>query len=283
MNRVDLGPDGASEMSEVRLRLFAWTSFLGLAIAFLFVGFPAIDLSVSGWFYLGKRAFILNEISLGPIIRSLFKAFFFVIMLVVLTGLFYTIVTRSRLIGLGFSRWLYLASCLIIGPGLVTSAILKDHWGRARPRHIEYFDGTQKFTPAFVRSSECSKNCSFVSGEAATIYASIFAFALIAGRRRRRLIRIGIAAGTLSGFVRIAQGGHFLSDVLSAGVFMMLVCLSLHWLILDRFGEACADGGPLHRRLSDLAAGMGRELGKFGKRIRRAVQKDEDENDPRAW
>lgn len=283
MDRADPAKDTANRMPQFHLQLFAWTSFLGLATAFVFVGFPEIDLWVSGWFYQGNRAFIFNTISFGPIIRSLFKALFFVAMLVFLVGLLYAIVKRSHLFGLDFPKWLYLVLCLIIGPGLVTNALLKDNWGRARPRHIEQFDGPQKFTRVFVRSSECPRNCSFVSGEAATIYAGFFALAMIMRRRRRLLFNLGIAAGTASGFVRIAQGGHFLSDVLFAGIFMMLVCLSLHWMIFHRFGETYADDGRLHRWLHGLTAGIGRQFDKLRNRIGWPPRRDERDDDSRLW
>ena len=56
---------------------------------------------------------------------------------------------------------------LVLGAGLVVNGILKDDFGRARPRDIEAFGGSSQFTPAFVVSHECDRNCSFSSGDGA--------------------------------------------------------------------------------------------------------------------
>src|ERR1700733_12381547 len=54
---------------------------------------------------------------------------------------------------------------LAVGPGLVVNVVFKDHWGRARPAQIEAFGGTERFSPAFVPSDQCSSNCSFPAGD----------------------------------------------------------------------------------------------------------------------
>jgi hypothetical protein len=42
-----------------------------------------------------------------------------------------------------------------------------------------------------------------------------------------------VAAGAASGLIRMGEGGHFLSDVLFAGVFMALDVALIHWLVFD--------------------------------------------------
>jgi dolichol-phosphate mannosyltransferase len=106
--------------------------------------------------------------------------------------------------------------------------VFKENMGRARPRDIVEFGGTKTFTPPLVPSRECARNCSFISGEASSIYAAFFALALLIPQYRMGLLISGIAAGTLAGIVRIIQGAHFLSDVLFAGVFMAITVSLLH-------------------------------------------------------
>ena len=65
----------------------------------------------------------------------------------------------------GWRRWLFLLLTLIIGPGLITNTLLKDNWGRARPHQITEFGGRAQFTPAFVITNQCVRNCSFTSGD----------------------------------------------------------------------------------------------------------------------
>lgn len=124
----------------------------------------------------------------------------------------------------------FLLLTLGLGPGLLVNTVIKNHSGRARPVHVQEFGGDKKFTPAFVISDQCKRNCSFVSGDAALGY---FGLAFVFVVRRRKIIACaGVLAGTLLGLVRMAQGAHFLSDVIFAGVFTLLVAWLLYFIIL---------------------------------------------------
>ena len=103
-----------------------------------------------------------------------------------------------------------------------------------RPIHLVEFGGPHAFTPVF-RSGQCHRNCSFVSGEASSVYALGFAIAMMARRRRAILMALAIFAGTVIGFIRIGQGGHFLSDIIFAGVLMAIVVALMHWLVFRLF------------------------------------------------
>ena len=110
--------------------------------------------------------------------------------------------------------------CLLTGPLVVANIGLKDHWGRARPRDVIEFGGAKAYTPPFPPSDQCQYNCSFVSGEASSIFITFFAVALLVPVLRREMVLAGVALGALAGLTRIAQGGHFLSDVVFAGIIM---------------------------------------------------------------
>jgi lipid A 4'-phosphatase len=47
-------------------------------------------------------------------------------------------------------------------------------------------------------------------------------------------VAVGTVVGAAAGFVRIAQGGHFLSDVVFAGLLMALTALLVHGLMFWR-------------------------------------------------
>jgi lipid A 4'-phosphatase len=112
-----------------------------------------------------------------------------------------------------------------VGPGLIVNLLLKNYWGRARPEAIEAFGGLDPYTPAWVPSD--AGGASFVSGEV-SIAAAACAVALLArGRTRVVLFLAGFALASLIGTVRMAQGGHFLSDV----VFAMLLTWLIAWLM----------------------------------------------------
>lgn len=201
----------------------------------LFVLFPGIDLAVARFFYVGDRQFIGHELLIVSVARFSFNAFFYLTCAITVLGLLMALRTSGPWLGLGVSRWLFVALCLIMGPLVVTNIGLKDHWGRARPRDIIEFSGTKAFTPPFPPSTQCDYNCSFVSGEASSIFIVMFAAALLFRSRSRKFICLAIIMGGLAGLVRMAQGGHFLSDVIFAGVLMAVTAATIQLLfeILD--------------------------------------------------
>src|SRR6185295_16695021 len=114
---------------------------------------------------------------------------------------------------------------------LLANGLFKEYWGRARPREIMEFGGTMHFSPALLWSKECEHNCSFVAGDGAfDFYFSIFAY-VVALANSRRIFWSGLAIGMVFGFVRVAVGAHFLSDVLFAGFFMQAVFALLYGLM----------------------------------------------------
>ncbi len=147
------------------------------------------------------------------------------------------------LMGFKFERWarwrklaVYLVLALILGPGLVVNAALKDHWGRPRPRQIEEFGGREKFEPV-LSFDPSSEGKSFPCGHCSMGFY-FFALTLFLRRIRSRwwiaVTLLAIGLGAALGFARIAQGGHFLSDVIwSAGLcyltfFVLFFALRLH-------------------------------------------------------
>lgn len=125
---------------------------------------------------------------------------------------------------------------LLLGPGLLVNAVLKDHWGRARPAQTVEFGGQAQFTPAWVVSDQCDRNCSFVCGDASVGFGLV-ALAFIA-RRPRPWLLAGIAAGAALGLMRMAQGGHYLSDV----VFAFYAVWFSSWALSELMRRT---GGPL--------------------------------------
>src|SRR5258708_7466077 len=69
-----------------------------------------------------------------------------------------------------------------------------------------------------------------------------------AGRPRRIGVVTGAALGSVMGPIRMGQGGHFLSDVLFAGLFTALVVLLLHRLLIPR--ETPAGPRPTAKKIT---------------------------------
>lgn len=145
---------------------------------------------------------------------------------------------------LSFVRWsflrlpcFYLILTLAIGSGAIVHGVLKEYWGRPRPKQVSEFGGVQTFrpyyAPSFSQPSEPSK--SFASGHASMGFY-FFSLALLGSIYRSRWIFwIGIGMtfvlGSLLSLARIAQGGHFLSDTIAAALIMWLTAYALAYLI----------------------------------------------------
>lgn len=123
-----------------------------------------------------------------------------------------------------------------LGPGLVVNSGFKDNWQRSRPYQVQAFGGTQQFTRAAVMTDQCNNNCSFVSGHVA---CGFFLVSLMLVDRKRRVLwgATGVAAGLTIGFARMADGAHWLSDVLWASPITLLTSW-LVWKALLRFYRA---------------------------------------------
>ncbi len=107
---------------------------------------------------------------------------------------------------------------VVLGVGLFVHEALKNRMGRPRPEQVVQMGGAAPYVPVYTVSHWCQSNCSFVSGHAA-IGFSVLGLGMWAPlRQRRRWWLAGMALGGGIGWVRIAQGGHFLSDIVFAGL-----------------------------------------------------------------
>ena len=207
---------------------------LGVLATMAFLAFPQIDLIVSGAFHVGSGTFSGQSLGWVRMSRSLFVGVFYLCIAAALAGL---IITRGRArswLRLTGMQWLFLAICLAMGPGVVTNVVLKDHWGRARPKQVVEYGGAKTFTPPLMPTDQCANNCSFVSGEAASIFMPFYAVGLLVPQWAAVLFAVGTLSGLAAGLVRISQGAHFLSDVVFAGVFMALTAVMVHRAVLGR-------------------------------------------------
>lgn len=217
---LDAGSDAAA-------RLIMGSVIAGLVSVPLFLLVPGLDTAASQMFYAADQGFV-GKTAIVESLRNAFKSLYIFACIAAFAGCAYCIHMRERLFGLKAVQFLFMASCLAIGPGAVTNLAFKDHWGRARPREIVEFGGTKAFTAALVPSNQCRKNCSFVSGEASSIFMIFFAAGFLFRRRSALLLGAGVVAGCAAGLIRIAQGGHFLSDVVFAGIAMALTAVAVH-------------------------------------------------------
>ena len=131
----------------------------------------------------------------------------------------------------------FLLLLLALGPGLLVNLVMKEHCGRARPVDLEQFGGTKRFSPAFVLSDQGGH--SFPSGHVASAFY-LAAVAFVVARRKRLWVRVTLEYGVLVAFFRIASGGHFLSDAITA-FFVDLILFFLLYRLLYRSTPALTE------------------------------------------
>lgn len=222
--------DACNLSGETAARLSAGALTALLLCGPVFMLFPHLDTQVSSLFYSPGHGFS----GLAPpveMVRNVFKLIYILACVFAVAGVVLAYRARGRIFGLRWREHLFVIICLVLGPGIVANVALKDQWGRARPREIVQFGGDKAFTAVLVPARQCRRNCSFISGEASSIFMAFFALALVL-RRSRGLIGWGLACGFAAGLIRIAQGGHFMSDVIFAGIFMALTAAAVHALFV---------------------------------------------------
>jgi lipid A 4'-phosphatase len=229
----------------LRTNLLASSLALGVLAGIAFLAFPEIDLIASRVFHVGSGTFSGQSLGCLEMLRRFFVGVFYLCIATSLVGL---IITRGRerswqrLTG---AQWLFLAICLAMGPGVVTNVVLKDHWGRARPKQVVEFGGAKTFTPPLIPTDQCANNCSFVSGEAASIFMPFYAAGLLIPQWATVLLIGGTLLGFVAGLVRMSQGAHFLSDVIFAAVFMGSTAAMAHRAVFGRVPLERPDHGDL--------------------------------------
>ena len=117
---------------------------------------------------------------------------------------------------------------LLAGPLIAVNGVVKEHWGRARPRTVQQFDGKQQFTPAWIIADQCEHNCSFTSGHAAAGFALCVGFFV---SRRKIWLNSGLILGVLVGLTRMMNGAHFLSDVIFSFFIVFIVAAIVAYII----------------------------------------------------
>jgi len=216
-------------MAIAALLLIVLTALLtGLVVAID----PAFDLQVAAYFY--RPEVKATVATLMPWLETLrdWNVYFTAAFVLVSIGSLVLKLVRPRAPMLVPARaCLLILMTFVLGPALLTNVILKPHSGRPRPAAVVELGGTQPFVQWWDWRGECDGNCSFVSGEASGAYALLAPAAVAPPPWRIVAIGAAVVYGTAVGLIRIAVGGHFLTDVIFAGVFMALIVWLLHGCI----------------------------------------------------
>jgi lipid A 4'-phosphatase len=185
---------------------------------------PALDLSISHsfydkWGYFKSNAFydFLTHYMVSPAMTLAVVALLMYLLSFIVFSL-----KKFR------EPCLVLVLTIVLGAGFITHNLLKDHWGRPRPKQVIEFNGKQEFRPFYIpnffHQPEPSK--SFPCGHC-TMGFYFFALALILRRGGYEALFyltfiFALVLGFGLGLARIAQGGHFFSDVLFSAFIMWI-------------------------------------------------------------
>ena len=192
-----------------------------ISIIFLSIG-SSFDIYLSGLFYEGKQTFFLQSFDNFTIFIRKFFLYFLILYLILFPSISWyfsiNIIYLNNKLTLKDVIFIFLS--FVFNLVIVINLLLKNFWGRARPNDIVELGGGEIFTPWFVFSDACEKNCSFVSGDSAAGFSIIILFFLT---KNKFFFWLSIISGVLIGSTRILEGGHFVSDVLFSGLLIFVL------------------------------------------------------------
>lgn len=135
-------------------------------------------------------------------------------------------------------RWpaFFLAATLLIGSGCIGHGIFKQFWNRPRPKQVVLFGGKYPYCPLTIPYKGSSDRFlrSLPSGHATMGF--YFLALYILGKRlsqkwvQRTGLVLTIMIGGLLSWARLAQGGHFFSDIVVSLLIMWTTAIWIDYL-----------------------------------------------------
>ena len=208
-------------------------NILFVLFTIIFIVFPILDIHISRYFFVDDK-FLSEKYTFIKVLRSNLKNIMIVIPILSLIMLLLTLFMKKKY---NFNNRYNLRFKLallgfVIGPilgcGLIANLYFKDTWGRARPAYIVEFGGEKKYSQPFIKSDQCYKNCSWISGETSGAFSLMFGSLLL---RNHIFLLCNYILGLLVFFCRISMGGHFFSDNIYAYFFMIYLAYLYKYFI----------------------------------------------------
>lgn len=135
---------------------------------------------------------------------------------------------------------LYLSLTLVIGSGGVGHAMLKQFWPRPRPKQSILFGGKYPYLPLWKPyTGNKDRNLRSLPSGHATMGFYFFALYFVGKRYQKRWLActgmlVAILLGGLLGWIRMAQGGHYFSDIVVSCLIMWLSAAVLDTFFANR-------------------------------------------------
>lgn len=222
--------------------------FLPLLLLLIFVPFShIIDPSISRFFFsktlhsfskAQHHYYIYHYAVLPALILGISSAVFFIL------SFFIRRLEKYRV------SFLFLAASMALGAGFMTHCVFKEFFYRPRPVQTSLFGGPHLFQPFYYIKLSFPNFCkSFPSGHATMGF--YFINLCILGKRfeNKRLFSLGLYLTLILSFIlcysRIAQGGHFFSDVFVSLIVTWYAALCCEKFIFDFLAKKL--GPKLHQ------------------------------------
>ena len=224
--------------------------------AIVFGLMPSLDLSIARIFYaVSDPAGNMFAWRISPTLQLVhniaLNAGFVVLIPIICALLLKLLFPRLRAL-VSARAGIFLIVTMLLGPGLMVNVLLKDHWGRPRPIDVTQFGGTEHFVPWWDPRGDCPNNCSFVSGDVATVAWTFAPAALVPSPWQPLAFAGAFALTAFMAAIRIMAGGHFPSDAIFAGVFTYLL-IWLAYALIYRWPATRLDDKALEAGLARLS------------------------------
>ena len=217
---------------------------LALVVGLLFGIYPELDLKLTSWFYdAPTRSFPLKLNTLAAIARDGAMVIAWALALPALVALVVKLARPDRPLLMSGRAVVFLVLTLILSAGVLTNFTFKSFWGRPRPVMVTQFNGPQEFVPWWDPRGACGRNCSFFSGEGATAFWAYAPAALTPPPWRPLAYAAATLFGVTTSALRMAFGGHFFTDVATAGLVTFLVIWLAHGYIYRGSSTRLTDEG----------------------------------------
>jgi len=219
---------------------------LWLVIGVVFGLYPELDLKLAALFFDPEtKTFPLKLNEWAGIARDAAMWVSWAFVLPSLVALVVKMIRPDRPLMVSGRAIVFLLVTIILSAGVLTNLTFKTYWGRPRPVVVTEFAGDQQFVAWWDPRGDCARNCSFFSGEGATAFWTL-APAALAPPAWRPLAYVGaMVFGAATSGLRMAFGGHFFTDVATAGLVTFVVIWFGYALIYrwprTRFSDEAVD------------------------------------------
>jgi lipid A 4'-phosphatase len=223
---------------------------VAVAVGGIFAVYPQLDVTIAAWFYDPVTHSFAARGDWAADLRDAATALIGLLVAPAVFAILGKLVMPNRRMLIPGRAALFLSLTLVVGPFLLANIALKDHWARMRPTDVVQFGGADRFTPWWDPRGPCPDNCSFVGGEAASAFWTLAPAALTPPLWRPLAYGGALAFGAGIGVLRMAGGGHFFTDIVFAGVLMVVVVWAFYGAIYrwrrTRLSDAAVEQ-PLER------------------------------------